>query len=340
MKLLYPNTAWVVKEDRGLGGQGIQITFDVKEEDFTDGKRLVQRYIEPPLLIQGKRFDVRVYVVVLSFSPLRVWMGKEGIVHLCADRYTSPSADGEVGPMSMHVTNHFINSKAKGYTSGSKDGSTGNNRSFENLNKHFPGDTEDLWRAIRVIVLKSLAGVKPFVDAGLERGFEDFEKKKRVRCYEVFGYDLIISGEPELRPYLLEVNQFPSWMVSGAWYAQIKSRLLRDVLNFCRVLHHYPPPASECPEASTSFLNQVENKAIKNSETPLLERIWPVQTSRSWATPDDIAAVTSAITLSNVVFSPHAATLPTNTTAALSPDSPITSYTEVEGPQVLSFDTE
>lgn len=33
---------------------------------------VVSRYIEDPLLIGGKKFDLRMYVVVLNYKPLQV----------------------------------------------------------------------------------------------------------------------------------------------------------------------------------------------------------------------------------------------------------------------------
>jgi tubulin polyglutamylase TTLL11 len=67
-----PNQTFIAKPSKGRGGDGI---FLVKK--FSDLPKsalthdfIVQRYIDNPLLIDKKKFDLRIYVVIKGINPL------------------------------------------------------------------------------------------------------------------------------------------------------------------------------------------------------------------------------------------------------------------------------
>ena len=39
---------------------------------------VISRYIDRPLLIGGKKFDLRIYVLVTNYRPLKVWLSSLG----------------------------------------------------------------------------------------------------------------------------------------------------------------------------------------------------------------------------------------------------------------------
>jgi tubulin polyglutamylase TTLL4 len=43
---------------------------------------VVSKYVHKPHLIRGYKYDLRVYVVVTSFEPLKIYLFKEGLVRL------------------------------------------------------------------------------------------------------------------------------------------------------------------------------------------------------------------------------------------------------------------
>ena len=54
----------------------------------SSGAGVLQRYISPPLTLQGYKFSLLVYVVVTSLSPLRAWIYRDGHVLLASQPYS------------------------------------------------------------------------------------------------------------------------------------------------------------------------------------------------------------------------------------------------------------
>lgn len=80
-----PNQTFICKPSRGRGGEGISLAkkfSDIPKNAFTQ-EFLVQRYIENPLLIQNKKFDLRLYVVIKGVERIEAYMYEEGIARFC-----------------------------------------------------------------------------------------------------------------------------------------------------------------------------------------------------------------------------------------------------------------
>ncbi|XP_040979926.1 tubulin polyglutamylase TTLL6 isoform X9 [Aquila chrysaetos chrysaetos] len=88
---------------------------------------ICQQYISKPFLIDGFKFDMRIYVLVTSCDPLRIFVYKEGLARFATMRYIDPSSRNLVkkDDICMHLTNYAINKRNENFV---QDDMTGSKR--------------------------------------------------------------------------------------------------------------------------------------------------------------------------------------------------------------------
>lgn len=146
------NKMWIFKPEDGYGGEGIfvfatknwkqtvlgdyqnSLLLKAEEEKSNDNQtkdndleveakiedKEVKEPIPPaiicdyldPLLVNGYKFDLRVYVLVTSFNPLKIYIYKEGIVRFATSKYNSNVDDcSKFAHLTNAAGNFYINIK-------------------------------------------------------------------------------------------------------------------------------------------------------------------------------------------------------------------------------------
>jgi hypothetical protein len=72
---------------------------------------VVQKYIEQPLLIRNRKFDIRVWVLVTH--EMKVYMFKEGYIRTSSEEYSSDDAD--INKTFIHLTNNAVQKHSNTY---------------------------------------------------------------------------------------------------------------------------------------------------------------------------------------------------------------------------------
>jgi hypothetical protein len=67
---------------------------------------VMQRYLDSPLLIGERKWDMRLYVALTSVEPLQAYIYNEGFARFCTRTY-----DRHTDDMSGHLTNSFVSAR-------------------------------------------------------------------------------------------------------------------------------------------------------------------------------------------------------------------------------------
>ena len=62
------------------------------------------------MLIEGLKFDFRVYVLLCGISPMRIYIYEEGLARFATEQYIAPNKSN-LRKQYIHLTNYAINKK-------------------------------------------------------------------------------------------------------------------------------------------------------------------------------------------------------------------------------------
>jgi hypothetical protein len=49
--------------------------------------------VDEPLLVEKKKFDLRLYVLIKGFDPIEAFLYEEGMARFCTENYKKPDKD-------------------------------------------------------------------------------------------------------------------------------------------------------------------------------------------------------------------------------------------------------
>ncbi|GAB0193030.1 tubulin polyglutamylase TTLL7 [Grus japonensis] len=81
---------FIVKPANGAMGHGISLIRNGEKLQAQD-HLIVQEYLDKPFLMEGYKFDLRVYILVTSCDPLKVFLYHDGLVRMGTEKYHPPS---------------------------------------------------------------------------------------------------------------------------------------------------------------------------------------------------------------------------------------------------------
>ncbi|XP_054998724.1 tubulin polyglutamylase TTLL13 [Sorex araneus] len=225
------NCTYICKPDSGCQGRGIFITRNPKE--IKPGEHMIcQQYIAKPFLINGFKFDMRIYVLITSCDPLKLFMYEEGLARFATMPYVEPS-HGNLEDVCMHLTNYAINKHSENFV---RDEAVGSKRKLSTLNawlREHSYNPRELWGDIEDIIIKTIISAHSVLRHNYRTCFPQYLSGALCACFEILGFDILLDHK--LKPWLLEVNHSPSFTTDSRLDREVKDTLLCDTISLLRL---------------------------------------------------------------------------------------------------------
>jgi len=244
---------WIIKPGENTNrGQGISVSADLNEikavvsEKSSTHTCIIQQYIDRPLLINKRKFDIRCFGLLTSInSNLQGYFYTEGYIRTSSKEFSIKNLENKF----IHLTNDAIQKHSEDYGKfePANKMSYADLQNYININyhKHKISFERDILAKIKDIVTETFLSVS-----------EKIDPEKRLHCFELFGYDFMI--DEDFKVWLIEANTNPCLETSCAFLSRIIPACIDNTLRL--VLDPLFPP----PNDSKKAVSWIEDTNLTN----------------------------------------------------------------------------
>jgi hypothetical protein len=184
-----------------------------QKKHYQSKKIILQKYIENPLLYNGRKFDMRIWVLI-SYD-MKVYIFKEGHLKATSCKYSLDNKD-----FFVHLTNYSVQKYGQNF----QKFEVGNEISFDEFQSCLLKDYN-----LNIEVRKEILDkIKNIIAISMKAVQKKININNRKGCFEIFGYDFMF--DVDLNPYLIEINTNPGLEISSPLISRLVPRLIDDAL--------------------------------------------------------------------------------------------------------------
>lgn len=189
---------------------------DVKLKYYKTSSIIIQKYLDHPLLYYGRKFDVRIFVLI--DYKLNVYLCKEGHMKACSEPYSIDTLDSYI-----HLTNYSLQKHSENFSKYEYANEISYEQFKVNLKDNYcNGDAELANSKFKSII----QGIKNLVEVSMNCVGNKLNCKKNTLSFQIFGYDFIIDRN--FKPWILEINYNPGLQISSKVIENIVPRMVDD----------------------------------------------------------------------------------------------------------------
>lgn len=211
---------WLLKEPHLNCGKGVQVHQDLlhllREARQYNWRCVVQKYVENSLLVSlGRKCDIRVWVLVTSWSPAVVWIHPEPYFRLASRPHSFDPAT--ISDPFVHLTNRSVQKEGGGEEQASENKDEGHILMLEAFFAWAAeGMPEVTYSTVRGGFTQGSAREAwaqctwPRVVAAVRTAVLACQQSVGAHppgCFELFGFDFLL--DKQMGPWILEANSSP-----------------------------------------------------------------------------------------------------------------------------------
>ncbi len=218
---------------------------------------IVQQYMLEPLLVSGRKFDIRCYcLLTLTKGVLEAYFFQDMYVRTSSKKFSL----AKLSDREAHLTNDAVQKTSKLYGKFEN----GNKMTMEELQASI---SRDIVGAPPNVVMQSIIPeIKRLTRESVMAGEATLKVSKINKSFEILGYDYMIDAN--FKPFLIEVNSNPCLEFVNSTLEELISSMINSAVSTA-LDPHFPPPSIK-----TKFLSDtIEHLKVERNK---FEQIYPV----------------------------------------------------------------
>lgn len=249
------NSMWIIKPGENTNcGHGIHVSRSLEDiVSLVQGAGrahrrsfLIQKYLESPLLIHKRKFDIRCYALVTCCrGHVQAYFYHDGYLRTSSREFSTANVDDRF----VHLTNDAVQKTAEDYGRFEN----GNKLSYPEFQKYLDQHHRgvdfwtSVWPQIREVVIDTVKAT-----------WERIDPSRRANTFEVLGYDFMVDSA--FHVWLLEVNTNPCLALSSAYLARLIPDMLDNAFRIAVDPYFQEPPSKKHDRewAAQPFENRFE----------------------------------------------------------------------------------